>query len=140
VAAIAQSISAGQGQTYDSLHQMRAASVAESLMEELVATPYFDDTLEFTRGPEEGEATRADFDSLDDYLGYSEAAGELKDVAGNALDAPLQVFSRSVTLVGATVDIPAFGGEKSGLTITITVTDQRGRTWTISRFVPEPAI
>ena len=138
VAAISQAIVAGQMSTYDALHSERAVGLAEALMEEILALPYADPDGASAPGPEAGENNRADFDNLDDFHGYSEAAGLLADAGGVLYGADFQAFSRAVTAAYGTVTVDAFGRTFNGLTVTITVTDANGRVWTLSRFVPEP--
>jgi hypothetical protein len=63
--------------------------LAEGLMNEIVAKPFYDPDGASTPGPETGEDDRWDYDNLDDYHGYSESAGALHDsqevpISGNA--------------------------------------------------------
>ncbi|NLF29937.1 MAG: prepilin-type N-terminal cleavage/methylation domain-containing protein [Planctomycetes bacterium] len=54
-----------------------AVALGQDLMEDILALPFYDpetpDTLAL--GPDAGEFTRATFDNIDDYHGYSEAEG-----------------------------------------------------------------
>lgn len=131
VAAVAQAISAAQAQTDASLHDLRAVSLAEAMIEEVLAKPYADpDGID-------AEFSRSAFDDADDYDGFQEAAGALQDAAGVAYAAPYQRFDRSVAVTPQTLNIPGFGGAVAGLNVVVTVTDA-GRAWTLTRFIPEP--
>ena len=138
VAALTQAIVAGQMQTYAALHDNRAVSLAESFMDEVLALPYDDPDGPSVVGPEAGEAARDDFDNLDDYHGYSQAAGAIVNLNDASYPDAFQGFTRSIAVVYGTVSVPTFGGDLNGLTITITVTDADGRQWTLDRWVPEP--
>ena len=138
VAAICQAIVAGQMQTYEALHQLRAVSLAEALIEEIQALPYLDPEGAVATGPDAGETERALFDNADDFDGFSETAGNVADAAGVAYGTTLARFSRNVAASYGTVTIGDLGGPISGLTVLVTVTDDRGMTWTATRFIPEP--
>lgn len=139
VAAISQAVVSAQMQTYEALHDLRGMSLAESLVEEAIALPYADPEGASTPGPESGETTRALFDNVDDFHGFTEATGTLTDVAGVAYPTTFSQFSRTTTVAYGPLTIAGFTQSLNGLTVTVTVTDARGSTWTASRFVPEPA-
>jgi len=67
-----------------------AVSLAEELMEEILAKPFADDHPETARnpGPESDETARSLFDNIDDYDGYFEPAGAVVDIEGHAADDP----------------------------------------------------
>jgi len=131
VAAVSQALLAGQMQSYDAAHRARAIELAEALMEEIVRLPYEDPDSD-------GELSRATFDDLDDFDGYSDT-GTLSDIAGTAYSSEYNVFTRTVTVTSDSETIAAFGTAISGLDITVTVEDAAGSTWTLRQFVPEPA-
>ncbi len=138
VAAITYAISTGHAQTYNALHELRALSLAESLMEEIVAKPYVDPQgAGAVGGPDEGEASRADFDNCDDYHGFTETIGNLHDAQGAAYPAAFAPYSRSVTAVYENLSFTALGETIAGLTVTVTVTDDHGRSWQAARFIAE---
>lgn len=139
VVGITQSIVSGQAHTYNALHEERALSLAEALMEEVLALPYADVGGDTTPGPDSGELTRDQFDGMDDFDGYAEAVGTLADPAGVLYPDQFQVFSRAVTADYDTAAIADFGGTRNGLAVTVTVAEPSGRSWAISRFVAEPA-
>lgn len=141
---LVQAVSAGQAQTIDALRRARATALAEAMVEEVLSKPYADPQGEVTLGPDAGESARGDFDNLDDYHGFSEAAGALADSAGTLYPQPFQRFERSVAVQADTVSVPALGGGLDGLRVTVTVTEpaasaggDAGRAWVVLRFVPE---
>lgn len=135
---IVQAVSAGQARTLDALKRSRAQALAEVLLEEILSKPYADPEGAAALGPDSGEATRADFDNVDDYHGYLESAGSLADHAGALYSTPYQSLSRSVSIAAVTNSVSALGGDHSGLQITVSVNEPGGRVWSVERFVPEP--
>jgi hypothetical protein len=120
VAAISYAVTAGQKQTYSALIDLRAAALAEALLEEVVAHPYVALDTNNVLGPETGE-TRATFNSADDFAGFAEAAGNLQTATGVLYPAAYQVFSRRVDIVLATVTVPGAAAPVTGLNVTVTV-------------------
>jgi Tfp pilus assembly protein PilV len=139
VAALTQAVLSGQMQAYDAMHESRAVSLAEAMLDEVLALPYADPDGPSVAGPDAGETTRQLFDNADDYHGYTEAAEELADHEGTLYPDTFQKFTRSITAQYTTVNIPTFGPAQAGLLITVTITDDADRTWTLTRFVAEPA-
>ncbi len=138
VAAVSHAIVAGQMATYAALHDARAIGLAETLLDEVLALPYDDPDGASAAGPESGESDRHDFDNLDDYHAYSQAAGAIVDLADTAYPDEFQSFTRSVTASYESLTVPTMGGSHSGLTVTVTVSEPGGRTWTLTRWIPEP--
>ena len=138
VVAVSQAVLAGQMQSADAVHRRRAVELATTLMEEIVRLPYNDPDGASSPGPEAGESNRSAYDNLDDFHGFTEAAGALKDMKGAAYDSAYQTFSRSVTVVATSVSIAGLGSAQTGVEITVTVTDATGRTWSVEQFIPEP--
>lgn len=135
VVAVTQAVVAGQMQTVDALHRARALELGEALMEEVLRLPYVD--------PNGGsEVGRSNFDNVADFNGFSEAAGVLSDAGGTAYETVYQGFSRSVTVVaangGAGITVTGFGSATLGLTISVTVQDTAGATWTLTSFRAQP--
>lgn len=139
VAAVSHGLVVGQTHTLDAMSDMRAVAIAEATLEQVLAEPYTDPDGDTSAGPDGGESTLATFDAMDDYHGFSEAAGALTDPAGNAYPSAYQTFSRSITAAYGSVNVPALGGSHNGLTVTITVSDAGGREWVVTRFIREPA-
>ncbi len=139
VIAIAQMLVAGQMSTYEALHHRRGQSLAEAMIEEILALPYADPDGASTPGPEGGEATRADFDNSDDFDGYSEAAGAVTDSAGDAYPSQFNLFSRAVAITETDITVTGFSADVPGIEVQVTVTDSRGQTWRVVRFIAEPS-
>ena len=139
VLAITQAIVSGQMQTYEALHDQRAVSLGEALVEEVLALPYADPEGAAGAGPDSGESNRSQFDNADDFDGFSESIGSVADAAGNDYNAPFQRFGRSVTATYGQQTVSGFADPIDGVTVTVTVTDDRGLAWTLSRFITEPA-
>ncbi len=140
VLAIVDAVTTGQQTTYQAMHDLRGMALAEALMEEIQAMPYDDpDGGEEVLGPETGETSRALFDNADDYDSYTEEVGATKDAAGADYPDLYAKFGRSVTTTYENINVTEFGGDQAGLTITVTVTDNRGQQWTITRFMREPS-
>ena len=137
-AAVASAIMAGQMLTYEALHHQRATALTEALTEEILARPYNDPDGDVVPGPDAGESGRSDFDAADDFHGFSETAGSLADAQGTLLPDTHQIFSRSVTAVYESRTVGGFSDPIPGLTIQLAVQDQRGTTWTLTRFITEP--
>ncbi len=137
VLAITHAVTAGQEQTHYAMHEMRAMSLAEALMEEIQDLPYNDPDGASVAGPESGESTRSQFDNCDDFHGFAETAGQVKDQSGTSYPSEFSKFTRSVTASYATLSLPTVGST-NGLNVTITIGDGTGKTWTLQRFIPEP--
>ncbi len=140
VAALTQAVVSGQSHTYEAMHSSRAISLAESMIDEVLSRPYVDPDGDVTAGPDVGESSRDLFDCSDDFDGFSEAVGAVQDQAGVAYPELYQNFGRSVTVVYTTESLPDLGGDHDGMTVTVTVTDEGGRAWVVSRFIQEPAL
>jgi len=62
-----------------------ASRLASDLMEVILTKPFHDpdgSSYDYNLGPDAGEATFVDFDNLDDFDGYSEPQGQIKDADG----------------------------------------------------------
>lgn len=138
VVAVSQAILAGQMQTADALHRTRAVELAEAMMDEILRLPYDDPDGSSNPGPDGGEYARNTYDNLDDYHGFSESAGNLRDVAGMAYETTYDDFARSVAVVAGSETVAGFGPAIAGVLITVTVTDSHTATWSVEHFYPEP--
>jgi len=139
VAALTQAVVSGQSHTYEAMHSSRAVTLAEAMIDEVLSKPYLDPEGDLAVGPDAGETSRDLFDNADDYDGFTEALGAVRDQSLTLYPQLYQKFSRSVSATYTTVNLVDLGGNHNGLTVTVTVTDQNGRVWTISRFIQEPA-
>ncbi len=138
VAALTQAIVSGQSHTYEAMHASRAITLAEAMIDEILSKPYDDPDGHITAGPDNGESKRDKFDCADDYDGYIETFGGIEDQAGELYPELYQDFSRSVTVDYVTETLDDLGGDHNGMSVTVTITDRNGRTWTLSRFIQEP--
>jgi len=138
--ALSHAVAAGQKVSYQALHELRALTLAEAMMDEVLSKPYTDPDGDVTPGPETGELDRADYDAMDDFHGHSSMDEELvADAAGDAYPNSFQAFTRTVTAAYTTQTINDLGGEsQSGLLITVTVIDGKGQSWVLNRFVARP--
>lgn len=136
--AVSQAILAGHQQTDAALHHRRAMDLTDALMEEILRLPYDDPDGASNPGPEAGESNRTLFDNIDDYHGFSQAAGSVDDLGGSAYPAPYQVFGRSATVVAGSQTVAGLGPAISGVTVQVTVQDGAGVTWSVQEFVPQP--
>ncbi|MEM6552777.1 MAG: prepilin-type N-terminal cleavage/methylation domain-containing protein [Planctomycetota bacterium] len=136
--AVINAIAAGQQQAIAALDDGRAAALAEATLEEVLALPYTDPDGDTTIGPDSGESNRTDFDALDDYHGWSQAANSITDPASVNYPTTFQALQRSVTVVDRTVTIASLGGDHTGRVVTVTVTDPGGRTVILERFIAQP--
>jgi MSHA pilin protein MshD len=131
--AITQLVVAGQMQSHAAMHRARATSLARAMLAEVTAHPYADPD-----GSEANETSRSQFDDMDDYDGFSEPAGQVKDATGASYPERYAGFSRSVRVEPDTLAAEQLGSEAQGLQIVVTVTDRRGQSWRLDRFVPDP--
>jgi prepilin-type N-terminal cleavage/methylation domain-containing protein len=79
----------------EGINRTLAARLASDLMEQILRLPFHDpnDENSYSLGPESG-----DFDNIDDYDGYEELQGQVKDVNGEVFsDSNYKRFSRNVT-------------------------------------------
>ncbi len=140
VIAVAEAVSVAQSQTYEALNDGRATALAEAFLEEVVSKPYADPAGgEINLGPDLDELTRNLFDNIDDYNGFTldtlkDEPDVITDIAGNVLPNAYQNYSINITTQYTTVTL---FNPVAGISVTVTVTDKTGRTWTATRFVPE---
>ena len=132
VVAVSQAIVSGQMSTYAALHELRATSLAEAMLEEVLSKSYSDPD-----GSSSGEDDRSDWDNLTDFNGFAEDAGDVLDVAGAAYPSMFSEFARGVVVADSTMTIPGFDSAVTGKNVTVTVTDADGKQWSVTRFVPE---
>lgn len=134
---ISRAVLVGQVHAYTALDEQRAMELADELMQRISALDYLDPDGSAGSGPDVGETNALLFDNIDDYDGYVEEVGSVTDILGNALPEVYRQFGRSVSVVSDTRTIPALSHTQPGLTVTVTVTSSKGRTWTLTRFFAE---
>lgn len=126
VLAVSYTMAAGQQHLYEGDAWLRATRLADHLQEEIGAKPYQGS------GPE-----RLEF-HLSDYEGLTEQGGQLHTLAGEAYGESYQGYSRQVSVVDTTVNLADLGGVAvPGKTVIVSVTDSKGRTTELSRFIAE---
>ncbi len=142
VVAVTQTILAGQTQSRDALVEDRAIALGEALLEEIMTQPYVDPDGDTTLGPDTAEDSndRSTFDAIDDFHSYAEAATALVDAGGTAYPELFQIFSRSVAITQGDVTVSGFADPQPAMTVVITVQEGNGRSWTITRVIPEPEV
>lgn len=97
VTAITLPFTAGMQHQSDDSRRTLAVNLAQELMEEILAKPFYDPGGNNTVGPEYGE-TRFTFDNIDDYDGYTETAGHIIGADGQTVTDPAAAgLSRTVT-------------------------------------------
>ncbi|HUS91850.1 MAG TPA: type II secretion system protein [Phycisphaerae bacterium] len=109
--------------------QTLAVSLAEELIEEVLSRPFEepgdgDDDPEPAAafGPDPGETTRDTFSAIDDYHGYAEPAGAIRDPEGKLVDDPAAVgLSRHVTVAYVYVSGQDSGGDPSFMRVVVEV-------------------
>ncbi|MFQ5429365.1 MAG: prepilin-type N-terminal cleavage/methylation domain-containing protein [Phycisphaerae bacterium] len=91
---------AGIQQSKEATKLSQAVELGQALMEEVLARPFLASAESVpAMGPESGELTRTLFDSANDFQGYAESDGVLRDFNNVPLTDPsLAGFWRSVTL------------------------------------------
>jgi hypothetical protein len=116
----------------------RAARLGRDMVEEILCKSYQEPDKTPLFGPEPGEATRAAFNDVDDFNGFSENAGALKDASGQLYPTEDQRFSRSVTVTSHAQTVSELGTTFPGVNVVIAVTHQSGEKWQFSRYIPKP--
>jgi hypothetical protein len=138
VVAAGAAVGAALGQASYCEQSQRAIRLAEEMVERLRAMPYRDPQGSDRLGPEPDEFGVGSFDNADDFHGLVEAPGTVADIAGRPYPREYQDFRRSVSAQYTTSTLPGLDVSVPGLAVTVTVTDPRGRAWTLKRFLPEP--
>jgi Tfp pilus assembly protein PilV len=138
VVAVSVCMRAGHMASQDAGQGQRAVKVAEELAEYILSLPYYDEAGAEAPGPEADEMSLGAFDNADDFDGYCDPEGVLKDLSGSAYPAEYQVFTRSVSAQYGDVSVGGLGGPIHGLTVVVEVRDREGRTWDVTRFIPQP--
>ena len=116
-----------------------AAKLAGDLMEEIVSRPFHDPdgtSYDYNPGPEAGENTFSDFDNVDDFDGYTESQGQVKDASGIVFtDLNYAGFSRDVICEYVYMPQENGDGDLKFIRIIVRVYYRGGEIATISRLV-----
>jgi len=90
----------------EGIRRTLGASLAADLMEQIIKLPFHDPQgTDYSLGPElgQGETGPALYNNINDYHGYAELDGQVKDATGAVFtDAKYAKYSRSVTCAYAT--------------------------------------
>lgn len=117
-------VTAGQKHLQYGETRLAAARLAEHLLEEIQSRPYA------------GHGAGRSSYHVDDYDGFHESPGEIKDAAGTPYGSIEQQFSRSVSVRGDAVAIPAWeGAVVAGKLVVVTLEDACGERFQLSRFI-----
>jgi hypothetical protein len=81
----------------------------------------------------DSDVTRATYDSIADYNGYTDGPNNLTDLAGNAYPIVYQPFSRSVSMTTVTMSPAGWNRTLSGLLITVTISENGASVITLQR-------
>jgi type II secretory pathway pseudopilin PulG len=82
----------------EGINRTLAARLASDLMEQILLLPFHDPGGGVSPGPESGETVPTGFDNIDDYHGYTELQGQIRDATGAVFtDSRYANFSRNVT-------------------------------------------
>jgi type II secretory pathway pseudopilin PulG len=140
IASIVMPFTAAAQQALENTRQTLAANLAQEMMEEILAQPFHDEDedYQYLLGPDPGENTRNLFDNIDDYHGYTEAIGAIKDysgaVLGEATDAGL---SREVTVAYVYIAGQSQANPPNFLCVTVKVLHEDRPVAELSRLVYE---
>ena len=113
-----------------------AVSLAQEMMEEILAKPFADPQGATTVGPDAGETRRARFDNVDDYHGYYEGPRQIADATGAVLTTPVAAgLSRTVTAQYVYVSGQDTGQPATFVRVTVTVAHDGSPLVTLTRLV-----
>ncbi len=80
---------AGVQQAGEAANLDQAIALGQAMMEEVLARPFYEPGLKSPApGPNAGESTRNLFDNLDDFHGFAEASGNLRDYQNTIIASP----------------------------------------------------
>jgi len=124
-----------QNQNITSEHAV-AVNLAEALLEEILSKPFYDPNSATRLGPEAGEATRPQFDNIDDYNGYIESAGRLRDAQGARIsDASLASYGRRVTVAYVYLPNQSHADPPTMVRVTVDVTRNGAAVYSLCRLI-----
>lgn len=91
IIAVTMPFAAGAQNQQEEAHRTAANFLAQELMEETLSRSFEDGGATNTMGPEAGENSHTEFDSVNDYDGMDEPVGEIVDAAGQVVSDPAAV-------------------------------------------------
>jgi hypothetical protein len=115
---------AGMQNDADDAQQAVATTLAAEMMDEVLSKPFSDPEGASMVGPEKGEQGRPEFDNIDDYDDYAEAAGKIADAFGQVMSEPeAEGLSRLVETDYIYVNGQLTSEDPSFVRVTVTVLD-----------------
>jgi len=105
--------------------QTLACCLAQELLEEILAKPFEDPDGASDPGPDAGEGSRAAFDNIDDYDGYTEGPGQIVCFDGEGMSEPAAAgLSRSAAATYVYVSGQDSSEEPTFILITVQVSSR----------------
>ena len=136
VAGVLLPFSSGAAARAEGMRRTLGAKLAGHMIEEIISKPFLDpdgSAYDFNPGLDTGEAN---FDNIDDYHGYSESEGQVKDAAGAVYtDSNYIKFSRDVSCEYVYVSQESGAGEPVFIRVTVQVRWNNREVASISRLV-----
>lgn len=128
-AGIASLLAASSQQAAAMRNSSVSQSLARQLMEEIAAKPVNDTSGGIDNGPENGEASRGQFNTVDDYHGYGDTTDSIQMLDGTSIDlGDGEIYTRWVA-----VEYRLTPGGAASLSnaapfcvVTVTITDDGG--------------
>jgi len=138
ITAITMPFTAGAQNELADARRTLATSLAQEMIEEILAKPFNDPEGTSDVGPEADETGRGEFDNVDDYHGYIETAGNITGLDGQAIDDPVAAgLSRGITATYVYVSGQSDGEVASFILITVDVDYHDATVVSLSRLVYE---
>jgi hypothetical protein len=131
-AAVSGALAAGRAQSKLARDTMYASMLANAMVDEVMRLPITDPQGYTTMGPDPGE-TRATFNCVKDYHGYTDGPGTIADMAGNTYPSEYQVFTRTVTVSAASYSPTGWSKTIPAMVVTVTVSRDGQALMTIKR-------
>ncbi len=132
VMAMTTAVTSAQSQMQQLRHTQQAMMLANELMERVNALPYDDPNGIMTPGPDGGV-----INNMDDYHGFTQQPGQLRNPAGTLYPSEFQAFGRVVSAQYGTATLGGLG-TISCLNVTVTVWDSHAAQWKVTACIPEP--
>lgn len=127
--------SAGAANNRTVVDQAAAVTLAEALIEEILAKPFYDPNTVTRLGAESGE-TRTTFDNIDDFHNYTERAGYMYNAANQRItDSSLSAYYRTVTVSYIYWPDQGTGSGPTALRVVVQVKSGNTVVFTLSRLV-----
>ena len=118
-------------------------ALARQLMEEIASKPIEDSTGAISLGHETGETSRALYDQIDDYNGYSDTTSSIQMLDGTTVNLGNgQTYTRSVAVEYRLTPSGAASGSSTApfCVMTVTVTASNGVPVTLTRLFARTAV